>query len=114
VILAGQLAAQPDSGALAATGALDASTPVTADVVVLFVVDAKAVRANVPAAVAAGKPRGLLWIAYPKGGRKAGTDLNRDLLWQQLQEYDLTGVNLIAVDSTWSAMRLRPTAEVGR
>ncbi|HXM55721.1 MAG TPA: hypothetical protein VOB72_10055 [Candidatus Dormibacteraeota bacterium] len=56
---------------------------------------------------------GLLWVCYPKGGRKAGTDLNRDLLWAELDKSGLTGVTLVAVDETWSAMRFRPAAEVG-
>jgi hypothetical protein len=57
---------------------------------------------------------GLLWVCYPKGGRKAGTDLNRDLLWEALSRSGLAGVTLVAVDETWSAMRFRPAGEVGR
>ena len=56
---------------------------------------------------------GLLWVCYPKGGRKAGTDLNRDLLWQELSKVGLAGVTLVAVDDTWSAMRFRPAGQVG-
>ena len=94
-------------------GATVATAGSAADVVLLFTPDAAAVAAHVPAASAAVKDRGLLWVAYPKGGTKAGTDLNRDILWRQLEEYGLTGVNLVAVDGTWSAMRARPPAEVG-
>ncbi|HKE65929.1 MAG TPA: hypothetical protein VKB59_14940 [Micromonosporaceae bacterium] len=83
------------------------------DVVVLFAPDSAAVRAWLTKAVDAGKPRGLLWVCYPKGGKKAGTDLNRDLLWAQLGEHGLTGVTLVAFDDTWSAMRFRPADEVG-
>jgi hypothetical protein len=56
---------------------------------------------------------GLLWVCYPKGGRKAGTDLNRDLLWEELSKVGLAGVTLVAVDDTWSAMRCRPAGQVG-
>jgi hypothetical protein len=49
----------------------------------------------------------LLWIAYPKGGSKKGTDLNRDLLWERMQPHGLVGVTLVALDDTWSAMRFR-------
>ncbi len=56
---------------------------------------------------------GLLWVCYPKGGKKAGTDLNRDLLCQELGRTGLAGVTLVAVDETWSAMRFRPASEVG-
>lgn len=82
-------------------------------VVLAFVRDSAAVEASVPVASAAVADRGLLWFAYPKGGRKAGTDLGRDVLWRQLGEHGLTGVHLVAVDDTWSAMRARPEAEVG-
>jgi len=59
------------------------------------------------------KPGGLLWVCYPKGGRKAGTDLNRDMLWELMSRDGLAGVTLVAIDDTWSCMRSRPTAEVG-
>ena len=88
-----------------------ATTP--ADVVVVFVENSAAVEAWVPQARAAGKAGGLLWVVYPKGGKKAGTDLNRDILWELLGVQGLTGVTLVAYDGTWSAMRFRPTDEVG-
>jgi len=66
-----------------------------------------------PAAFAAVKLDGLLWVCYPKGGARAGTDLNRDVLWAKMGEHGLTGVSLVAVDDTWSAMRFRPSGKVG-
>jgi len=66
-----------------------------------------------PAAFAAVKPDGLLWVCYPKGGARAGTDLTRDALWAKMGELDLTGVSLVAVDDVWSAMRFRPSGKVG-
>ena len=50
---------------------------------------------------------------YPKGGAKAGTDLNRDVLWQLVGPRGWTGVSLVAIDDTWSAMRFRPSDKVG-
>jgi hypothetical protein len=84
-----------------------------ADVVLVFTPDAASVAARLPAASAVVKERGMLWVAYPKGGTKAGTDLNRDILWRQLETHGLAGVSLVAVDEKWSAMRARPAAEVG-
>ena len=49
----------------------------------------------------------LLWVAYPKGGARQGTDLNRDVLQELLQARGLIGVSLIALDERWSAMRVR-------
>ena len=82
------------------------------DFVQVFVRDAAGVQRLVPDAAAAVKPNGLLWVCYPKGGKKAGTDLNRDILWAQMGRLSLTGVSLVAVDDTWSAMRFRPTEKV--
>jgi hypothetical protein len=83
------------------------------DFVQLFVKDAGELERIGPSALRAVKPDGLLWICYPKGGVKAGTDLNRDILWQKVGEMGLAGVTLVAVDETWSAMRFRPPNRVG-
>jgi hypothetical protein len=84
------------------------------DLVLVFAADAAALTHAWPTTQAAMKPGGLLWIAYPKGGRKAGTDLNRDILWAHMQQHDLVGVTLVAIDGTWSAMRFRRPDEVGK
>jgi len=84
------------------------------DFVQLFVRDQAALERDAGAAIAAVKPDGRLWICYPKGGVKAGTDLNRDILWRLVEARGLVGVSLVAVDETWSAMRFRPGAAVGR
>lgn len=52
--------------------------------------------------------KGILWVCYPKGTAKVETDLNRDILRNHAEDrYKLQGVSLIAVDDTWSAMRLK-------
>jgi hypothetical protein len=82
------------------------------DVLQVFVGDRQALDRAAPAlrSVRAG---GLLCVCYPKGGRKAGTDLNRDLLREAMAEHGLAGVTLVSVDDTWSAMRFRRAGEVG-
>lgn len=95
----------------AATMTEDQETP---DLAVLFAPDAAALEAGIQNAVAALPLDGLLWVAYRKGGAKAGTDLNRDLLQDRLSAHGLTGVTLISLDDTWSGMRVRPTTHVGR
>lgn len=49
---------------------------------------------------------GLLWVAYPKG-KALQTDLNRDILHHTLEKEQLTGVSLVALNETWSAMRFK-------
>ena len=85
------------------------------DVVQVFVRHSDELRSAGPTAVAAMKPDGLLWVCYPKGGKKAGTDLNRDILCELMgRQSSLVGVTLVAIDDAWSAMRFRPADKVGR
>ena len=49
----------------------------------------------------------LTWIAYPKAG-KLGTDLNRDALVELVKTRGVQPVRQVALDDTWSALRLRP------
>jgi len=81
------------------------------DAALLFVNQRADVERMMPEAVAAVKPGGLLWIAYPKGGAKAGTDLNRDRLWQAVQPSGWRPVRQIALDEAWSAMRFKAPGE---
>jgi hypothetical protein len=84
------------------------------DFVQLFVRDRAELERWAPDAVKSVKPDGLLWICYLKGGKKAGTDLNRDLLWQVMQPLAMSGVSLVAIDDEWSAMRFRPSDKAGQ
>lgn len=85
-----------------------------ADVVLAFVRDAADLARLTPDALAAVRRDGALWIAYPKGGAKAGTDLNRDRLHDALDAaHGWTGVSIVAVDERWSALRFRPHELVG-
>ena len=49
----------------------------------------------------------LTWVAYPKAGR-LGTDLDRDRLAAWFRDDGVRPVRQIALDETWSALRLRP------
>ena len=84
------------------------------DFVQVFVKNLVDVEKFVPEAAKLVKHDALLWIAYPKGGAKVGTDLNRDILWNAVAPYNLTGVTLISLDDVWSCMRFRPAERVGR
>lgn len=56
-------------------------------------------------------PDGLLWIAYRKGGVKAGTDINRDILRKVMETmHGWRATTLVAIDEVWSAMRFRRVA----
>lgn len=82
------------------------------DFVQLFVHDLAQLQALLPRVIQSVKQDTLLWIAYPKGSAKTGTDLNRDRLWAAVSEHHLTGVTLVSLDEVWSAMRFRPPERV--
>jgi hypothetical protein len=85
------------------------------DAVVLFVKDVEELRRLGPAAISAAKANGLLWIAYPKGGKTAGaTDLpatpwwvQRDVLGEVTSVTGYRPVSFVAVDDTWTALRFK-------
>lgn len=49
----------------------------------------------------------VLWIGYPEGGR---SDLNRDVIWQDLQRRGHTLNANVPLSGEWSSVRVRTTA----
>jgi hypothetical protein len=83
------------------------ASPATADAVLLFVRDSAQLQADRGPAIQAARRDELVWIAYPKAGQLA-TDLNRDRLATSVHDDGVQPVRQIALDDTWSALRLRP------
>jgi hypothetical protein len=104
----GNLAPLPDGAEIVGDGATGV------ECVQLFAADAAELASLLPQATERVEYDGLLWVAYRKGGRKAGTDLNRDILAGLLRERGLEGVTLVSLDETWSSMRVRPAERVGK
>lgn len=52
----------------------------------------------------------LAWLAYPKGAGRAGHDVSRDTIWRFAETLGLRLVAQVALDETWSAVRIRPAA----
>ena len=52
------------------------------------------------------------WIAYPKMTSKIAKEIslkiNRDVIAKKVRESHFRGVSIISIDSTWSALRVRP------
>jgi hypothetical protein len=78
-----------------------------ADIIQVFVTSLREVKEQLPSLKAILKPKGILWMTYPKGTSKVKTDLNRDILREYALTVGLEAVALFAVDETWSAMRLK-------
>ncbi len=86
---------------------LDVKQASDSPAVLVFAANAAELSDHGLAAIEAAQADALAWIAYPKAG-KLGTDLNRDKLWETLQDKGIRPVRQISIDETWSAMRFRP------
>jgi len=53
-------------------------------------------------------PDALVWVSYPKQTSKIETELNRNIVWKEMNLAGWRGVSIIAIDETWSALRVRP------
>ena len=56
----------------------------------------------------------IIWIIYPKKSSKVSSDLHMNDTWAELAEFNLSPVASIAIDDTWTAIRLKHTALVKR
>lgn len=79
--------------------------PNSADAVLLYVHNAAELAGAMDLLRAIAGRGALCWLVYPKAG-KLGTDLNRDRIRESLVGVDT--VRQVAVDDTWSALRLKP------
>lgn len=77
------------------------------DVLQVFVKNEMELRESISAYKPFILPRGMLWICYPKGTSGVQTDINRDSIWRISHEYGMDAVGQIAVNDTWSAIRLK-------
>jgi hypothetical protein len=79
----------------------------------LFVGDRAQLQRDAAAALAlAGlEEGGVLWACYPKGGK---ADINRDRGWEPLLDQGWHQVTQVSIDETWSALRFRPLADIGK
>ena len=59
---------------------------------------------------AAARTGRLAWLIYPNPGQP-GTDLRRDWLFRALRQYGVEAVQDVSINSTWSALRLRPAKD---
>lgn len=77
------------------------------DLAQVFITSKKEMAATLKKLRASLKPSGLLWLTYPKGTSKVKADINRDIIREYVEANGYKTVSLIAVDDTWSALRLK-------
>jgi len=78
-----------------------------ADWIVLFARSRAELERFLPAAQARLASGGAVWVAYRKGGIKAGSDIHRDDIRRFAQTMGLDSVAMVAIDADWSALRLK-------
>ena len=86
----------------------------TVDFCHVFATNSAQLAELLPTALAACKYDGLLWVSYPKKSSKVPSDLSRDVLWELPGETGLRPVTQVSIDQTWSALRYRPSEQVGK
>jgi len=78
--------------------------------ILLFAANRADLAKHAPKFLARATDAELVWIAYPKKSGSIKTDIDRDHGWEPVSEAGWEGVRLVAIDETWSAMRLRPVS----
>ena len=78
-----------------------------ADWILLFARSRAELEQFLPMAQAHLAPGGAVWVAYRKGGVKAGSDIQRDDIRSFAQTIGLDSVAMVAIDAAWSALRLK-------
>jgi ABC-type Fe3+-hydroxamate transport system substrate-binding protein len=78
-----------------------------ADLIQLFIKSKKELEEQLSQIKPLLKPGTLLWLSYPKGTSKMKVDINRDSINAYAKTLGLTGVAMISIDDTWSAMRFK-------
>ncbi|NWF84656.1 MAG: hypothetical protein HXY18_12585 [Bryobacteraceae bacterium] len=76
--------------------------------ILLFAASRLDLARHAPVILAKATDEDLIWIAFPKKSGPIQTDIGRDHGWEPVTEAGWQGVRLIAIDETWSAMRVRP------
>jgi hypothetical protein len=82
--------------------------PATADFLLVFVGTQTEAEAKVGALAPAVGDKTIAWIAYPKGSKAAGHDVNRDTVARFVTTVGLVVCANFSIDATWSALRVRP------
>ncbi len=78
-----------------------------ADLVLVFAASVKELDALLPKAMKFLSEDTPLWVGFPKQTGSLKSDLARDKGWDSVKKAGYRPVSIIAVDETWSAMRLR-------
>ena len=76
------------------------------DLAVLFVVSRAELERRIGGLHAKLHRDGMLWVAWPKRGSKAPTDMTEDVVRDVALPRGLVDVKVCAIDETWSGLKL--------
>jgi len=75
------------------------------DFIIAFHTKRAALVANWPALIAASEPDGSIWVAWPKKASGIATDINENVLREELLPSGWVDNKVCAIDETWSGLR---------
>jgi len=77
------------------------------DTIMLFVTERRVLERRLPELRRRLAPTGMLWVAWPKKASGVATDVTEDVIRDfAVGETDLVDVKVIAIDETWSGLKL--------
>lgn len=80
--------------------------------ILLFSVTRKELSAALKGLMPLADENSVVWIGYPKKSSDRFADLSRDTLWDVLGQTGYRPVSQVALDETWTAIRIRPGSQV--
>jgi len=84
----------------------DRRSQTASDVAIVFVRDAGELK-RLQSGFASLEEDAALWVCYPVGGAKAGTDVDGEKLHAALEGDELTEVSRVAFDVKWTCLQFR-------
>ena len=102
----GQVVAGVDAPAQVPPDLLSGTDPATSDAVLVWVLTRDALTERLDLLRQTTQRGAVTWVAYPKAGALQ-TDLKRDVVREVAASVGLDTVRQVAVDDTWSALRLK-------
>jgi hypothetical protein len=89
----------------------DRRSQTASDVAIVFVRDTGELK-RLQSGFASLEEDAALWVCYPEGGKKAGTDLDPDALHAALASDELSEVSRVPFDERWTCVQFRTREDV--
>jgi len=81
------------------------------DALVLFVKDSSVLKTALESWATRMTSNAVVWIAYPKKSSGITSDLKMEK-WAELEKYGLSPCGSASINETWTALRIKPIADV--